>query len=115
MASLDDILTTSKNIVTALNNESQTALQIAGTKNATGMTAQALVSTSPGRLAVVSVVVAGSGTGSIYDASSVVTATAGRLLMTIPSAVGITLVNMPVAYGIVVTPGAGMTVAVSYS
>ena len=115
MASLDDILTTAKNIVTALNNESQTSLQIAATKNATGMTVQTVVSANPGRIAVVSVIVAGSTTCSIYDASSVATATASRLLATITNTVGIYVVNMPVTYGIVVTPGTGMTIAVSYS
>lgn len=115
MASLDDILTTAKNIVTALSNESQTSLQIAGTKNATGMTVQTVVSANPGRIAVVSVAVAGSTTCSVYDASSVVTATASRLLATITNTVGIYVVNMPVTYGIVVTPGTGMTIAVSYS
>ena len=115
MASLDDVLTTLKNIVTAQNNVPLTTLYIAGQKNATGLTAQTVVSSNPGRVANVAVIVAGSTTCSIYDASSVVTATASRLLATITNTVGIYVVNMPVTYGIVVTPGTGMTIAVSYS
>jgi hypothetical protein len=115
MASLDDVLTTLKNIVTAQNNQPQTALQIAGQKNATGLTAQTVVSANPGRVATIAVIVAGSAVGSVYDASTTATATSSRLLAAIPNTVGIIVVNMPVVYGIVVTPGTGMTIAVSYS
>ena len=115
MASLDDVLTTLKNIVTAQNNVPLTTLQIAGQKTATGLTAQTVVSANPGRVANIAVIVAGSTACSVYDASSVVTATSSRLLATITNTVGIYVVNMPVTYGIVVTPGTGMTIAVSYS
>jgi len=113
--SLTNILTAAQNIVTALNGEAQTTLQIAGNKNVTGMTAQTVVSINPGRMCSVAVIVAGSASGSIYDASSTATATSARLLVTIQNTVGVYVINMPVAYGIVVTPGTGMTVAVSYS
>lgn len=113
--SLTNLLTASQNIVTALNNQAQVSLQIAGNKVATGITAQTVVSLNPGRLVVVSVVVAGSSVGSIYDASATTTATASRLIYSIPNTVGVYVVSMPVANGIVVSPGTGMTVAVSYS
>ena len=115
MASLDDLLTTTKNIVTALNNDGQININLAGTKNAPGIVAQSLVSTNAGRVVVVSVIVAGSSTGLIYDASSISTATSQRLIAAIPNTVGVFTLNMPVLYGIVVTPGTGMTVAISYS
>lgn len=116
---LTNLLSASQNIVTALNNNAQTTLQIAGNKNSTGISVQTVVSANPGRVAVVSVTTLGTSpsptSGSVYDAASITTATASRLLVTIPATVGIYVINMPVAYGIVVTPGTNMTVSVSYS
>jgi len=114
-ASISDILTATKNIVTALNGEMTNATFLAGARNAVGITSQSVVSTAAGRAVNIVVCVAGSTTGSVWDASSTATATSSRLLYTIPTAVGVYVVNMPVAYGIVVTPGTGMTIAVSYS
>jgi len=59
------------------------------------------------------VVVAGSGTGSVYDASSA-TAT-NDMLLTIPTTIGIVEANIPTNNGIVVAPGTGQTVAIVYS
>jgi hypothetical protein len=59
------------------------------------------------------VVVAGSGTGAIYDAASA-TATSDKLL-TIPTTIGVGEANIPVNNGIVVAPGTGQTVAIVYS
>ena len=113
MASLSDILTTTKNIVTALNQLGQTYLEVEGTSSYTNITTATLVKTGQGRIARVIVVVAGSGTGSVYDASSA-TATNDKLL-TIPTTIGIVEVNIPVNNGIVVAPGTGQTVAIVYS
>jgi hypothetical protein len=71
------------------------------------------VKSGQGRIARLVVVVAGSGTGSVYDASSA-TATNDKLL-TIPTTIGIVEVNIPVNNGIVVAPGTGQTVAIVYS
>lgn len=113
MASLSDILTTTKNIVTALNQLGQTYLDVEGTSSYTEITAATLVKSGQGRIARLVVVVAGSGTGSVYDASSA-TATNDKLL-TIPTTIGIVEVNIPVNNGIVVAPGTGQTVAIVYS
>jgi hypothetical protein len=113
MASLSDILTTTKNIVTALNQLGQTYLDVEGTSSYTQITAATLVKSGQGRIARLVVVVAGSGTGSVYDASSA-TATNDKLL-TIPTTIGIVEVNIPVNTGIVVAPGTGQTVAIVYS
>jgi hypothetical protein len=113
MASLSDILTTTKNIVTALNQLGQTYLEVEGTSSYTEITAATLVKSGQGRIARLVVVVAGSGTGSVYDASSA-TATNDKLL-TIPTTIGIVEVNIPVNNGIVVAPGTGQTVAIVYS
>jgi hypothetical protein len=113
MASLSDILTTTKNIVTALNQLGQTYLDVEGTSSYTNITTATLVKSGQGRIARVIVVVAGSGTGSVYDASSA-TATNDKLL-TIPTTVGVGEANIPVNNGIVVAPGTGQTVAIVYS
>jgi len=113
MSSLSDIMTAAKNIVTAINGAAQTYLNVQGAANATALTATTLVKPSAGRVAVVSVLVAGSAPGSIYDANST-SLTTGKLF-SIPNTVGITVVNMPVSSGIVVAPGTGQTVSISYS
>lgn len=112
-ASLDDILTASKNIATAINQLGQTFLQVEGTSSYTSITTATLVKSGQGRIARLVVVVAGSGTGSVYDASAA-TAT-NDMLLTIPTTIGIVEANIPVNNGIVVAPGTGQTVAIVYS
>jgi hypothetical protein len=112
-ASLDDILTASKNIASALNQLGQTYLTVEGSKSYTNITTATLVQSGQGRIARVIVVVAGSGTGAIYDAASA-TATSDKLL-TIPTTIGVGEANIPVNNGIVVAPGTGQTVAIVYS
>jgi len=113
MASLSDLLTAAKNVVTAINQLGQTYLQVQGLKFYSDITAATLIQSGQGRVARVSVVVAGSSVGAIYDASSA-TATTNQFWV-IPNTVGVTEINLPVNNGIVVTPGTGQTVAISYS
>lgn len=113
MASLSDILTAAKNIVTALNQIGQTFLQVQGSRVYTNITSATLVQDGQGRIARVSVVVTAGTAGAIYDASSASLAT--DQVWVIPDAVGVTEINMPVNNGIVVAPGAGQTVSISYS
>lgn len=113
MSSLTDIFTVSKNIVSAINTLGQTYLKVQGTSRSDTLTASALVSSGQGRLASVSVVVAGSADGMIYDSSAV--GTLVNALAVIDNALGVTVINMPYNSGLVVVPGTGMTVVVSYS
>ena len=113
MASLDDMLTTAKNVVTAINGLAQTYLAVNGSRISSDLTAATLLKTGSGRVAVVSVIVAGSAAGKIYDANSA-SLTSGPIYE-IPTTVGVTFVNLPVVNGIVVAPGTGQTVSVSYS
>jgi hypothetical protein len=110
---MSDILTAAKNVVTAINQLGQTYLQVQGSKLFSSITAATLVQSGQGRLARVSVVVAGSSAGSIYDANAS-TATTNKVWV-IPNTVGVTDVNLPVNNGIVVAPGTGQTVVISYS
>ena len=116
MSSLTDILTATKNIVTAINGAAQTYLNVNGIatmSNITG-TSGVLVKGSAGRIASISVIAATSGNaGAVYDAA-VATSTTGRI-GTIPTVPGVYVWNLPVTNGIVVVPGSGMTIAVSYS
>ena len=98
--------------INALNHTTQ---NIAGTVNTYEISAATYFATTIGWVAKVSVIVAGSTTGTIYDALSVATAVTGFRLAIIPNTVGIYTINMPVNKGIVITPGSGMIVAVSYS
>jgi len=55
MASLDDLLTATKNVVTALNSEAQTTINLAGARNSLSLAGATttLVSAIPGRVCVV--------------------------------------------------------------
>lgn len=112
-ASLDDILTTQRNGVINLANLSETWLQINGKQSANALTAATLVKTGSGRIASVSVVVGGSSEGTIYDANSA-SATTGAIFE-IPKQHGVYVVNFPFVNGLVVAPGTGQTISVSYS
>lgn len=110
---LTSLLTVAQNIATAINNAAQAYLNVQGTQTLADIDAATLVKIGPGRVATVSVIDAGSAVGAVYDAS-VSTATTGQVFV-IPMTVGVHVVNMPVLSGIVVAPGTGQTVAVSYS
>ncbi len=113
MASLSDILTTAKNIATAINGVAQTYVAVQGARVQQNITGNTVVNNAAGRLAMVTVTTAGSSVGVIYDAND--TSTTTRPIYTIPNTVGVVFVNLPVVYGIVVTPGTGQAVTVSYS
>lgn len=112
-ASLDSILTAAQNIATALNNAQQAYLNVNGVQNAADLTAATLVRTGAGRVAVVSVTTAGSTVGKIYDANS--TSATTLPIYTIPMTVAVFVVNLPVTNGVVVAPGTGQHVTVSFS
>jgi energy-converting hydrogenase Eha subunit E len=113
MSSLSDIFTTAKNISVAINNAAQVYLKVQGAQRSATLTTTSLVSSQQGRLASISVIVAGSTAGIIYDSS--VTGSLINALAVIANTVGVTVVNLPYNTGLVVVPGTGMTVVVSYS
>lgn len=116
-ASQSDLLTSQKNLVTAVNNLAVTYQQVNGTQikgNITG-TDPVLVKDSSARLASVSVIVAGSTVGYAYDAKTTTITHETSKLYVIPNTVGIYFVNMPAGLGLVVSPGTDQVVTVSYS
>lgn len=121
MAGIDDLATIQKNGVVAVNSLVQTLdafraiyESVAGSSSVLGVDADAKIFTGAGRLATVSVTVAASG-GTIHDSASVAEATSSNVIFAIPNAVGITVVNFPISNGLIVKPGAGSTVSISYS
>jgi hypothetical protein len=120
--SLSDILTTGKNIVTAISTLGQNYLNVQGASIAKNITASTLVKPGSGRVVTVIVTVAGSTDGAIYDAISTAAASPNNLIWTIhkdatvSAATSVPVVlNLPFKDGLVITPGTGMTVIVSYS
>lgn len=114
MANLDDILTTQKNGVVAVNQVAENAFGVQGRKTALEISSATLIHSGEAWVARISVLVAGAA-GAIYDANTVATATTGRRICIIPASVGIVEIFMPVTRGIVVTPGAGQIVSVSFT
>ena len=77
------------------------------------ITAKTLIKPSAGRAMRVSVVVAGSAVGAIYDQTSL-TVDSTKQFFSIPIALGNYVVNFPCNTGILVVPPTGGTIAVSY-
>lgn len=107
--------TVGSNVVTLANADAtSTLLTGAGSSVSFNITAPTVVKASPGRVAKVSVIVAGSTAGTINDVLTTGAAGVANQLATIPETVGLYDIDMPTSRGIVVVPGTGMTVAVSY-
>ena len=113
MASLTDIFTVGQNIATAINGVAQSYLNVQGVQNKTGIAAATLVKGSAGRCATIIVTTAGSTVGACYDTNSA-SSTANKFY-DIPDTIGVYVVNFPVSTGLVVTPGTGQVVSVSFS
>jgi len=80
------------------------------------ITAPTVVKALPGRLYSISVIVAGSGAGAVYDSASTTGNTAANQVAVVPTTAGVINANaLPCATGIVVAPGTGQTLAVAWS
>lgn len=112
-ASLSDLLTAAKNIVQAISSLAQTYLNVQGAQNFAGLTAATAVKSSAGRIANISVIVAGSATGAVYDSAT--TGITSKPLFVIPMTAGVYVVNLPASFGITIAPGTGQTVSGSFS
>lgn len=91
-----------------------------GSKSALAITTPQLLDTTgvssytARRVSHVHVLVAGTAPGSVNDANTVAAAAAANQVFVIPNVLGIYLVDFPCINGIVVTPGTGQTLSVSY-
>lgn len=113
MRSISDILTSAQNIATALNGIAQTLSNITGVRNVVDISTSNLVTANAGRVCTIIVTTAGTTVGSVYD-SNTTSVTTGKVF-SIPNALGVTVLNFPVALGILVVPGTGQILSVSYS
>lgn len=116
-ASQSDLLTSQKNLVNAVNNIALTYQQVNGTQikgNISG-TDPVLVKGSSARLSTVSVISAGSTVGYVYDSKTTTITAATTKLYVIPMTVGAYFINMPASLGLVIVPGTGQVVTVSYA
>lgn len=118
MASLDDILTTQKNGVVAINDYVIALNRLAGTNNTKEIAAATtlLVKSSSGWLATITVIVAGSTTGYIYDTNNASLLTNNRIYA-IPSSLGIGTyqIQVPFASGLAVVTGTGSVISLGYT
>lgn len=85
-----------------------------GLSTSLNITAATVVKAKPGRICKVSVIVAGSGTGTVNDLATTSGASAANQLYVVPQTQGIYELNLPCVNGILVVPGTGQTLAVSY-
>jgi hypothetical protein len=72
------------------------------------------IKVGPGAVVRAVVLVAGSGTGAIYDAATTASAITANEIATIPETIGPIELDFPVAQGIVVSLGTGQAVSLSY-
>jgi hypothetical protein len=115
MASLGDLLTTQKNGVVAINNIFQALSALNPTVTSATVTSSTLVITGSGRLISFSVVVAGSANGLIYNAGTPAGGAPANALVATPATVGVYAANMVFTDGLVVAPGTGQSINVTYS
>ena len=91
------------------------ALTCQGAASVLNITAAAVIKKSAGRLVRINVLVAGSAAGSANDVAATAGAATANQVFAIPNTVGSYLLDWPCAAGIVVTPGTGQTIAVSFT
>jgi len=112
MASLDDILSTQKNGVVAINSYVLSINSHAGFFTSKEVSTGSAIKSSSGWLATVSVIVAGSTQGYLYDATS---AASGGRIYAVPNTLGIYQIQVPFATGLYFSPGTGSIISVGYS
>ena len=83
--------------------------------SALNLTAATVVKSSHGYVATVAVIATSSTAGAIYDATSTSGNTSANQIVVIPATVGVYKIDFPTKNGIVVAPGTGQTVTISYN
>ena len=86
---------------------------LSGRLSTLNITSATVIKATSGRLFKVSVIVAGAA-GTINDCATTAAAAASNQVGTSPAVVGTIDFNWPMATGIVVVPGAGQTVAITW-
>ena len=112
-ASLSDILTAIHNLIQTLGQVQQAYAQVEGLANFANITQATVIKASGGRICRVSVLTAKSQIGTIFDGATLTATT--RPLYVIPTTVGVYDVDLPTGFGILIIPGAGMSLSGSFS
>jgi len=115
MASLDDILTTQKNGVVAINNYASALLRAQGSNTSTTVTADTLVVTGRGYLVSWTVVNAGSGSGYFYNYNAATGYSSADTLCPTGTTIGVFPAGLVFTKGLVIVPGTGQSINVTYS
>jgi hypothetical protein len=84
------------------------------TQSRLNITAATVVKATKGRAVRVSVVVAGSAAGTVNDNNLTTGNAAANTVAPLPTTVGTITLDWPCVTGIVVVPGTGQTIAISY-
>lgn len=119
MASLDDILTTQKNGVVAVNSLNQTTINQIGAVTSISISNPTVIFVGSGRIVNCSVIYSTGSVGGIYNATNYgaldpATPVAEQLFC-IPGQTGVFPVNLLFTNGLTVHPGSGNWVNVTYS
>jgi hypothetical protein len=85
-----------------------------GTQSFLNISAATAVKSSKGRIVRVNVTTAGTAAGNIYDRATTTGVAPANLVAAIPNTVGSYEIDFPCANGIVVAPGTGQVVSVSF-
>lgn len=86
-----------------------------GSSVTTNITAATVIKPTGGRACKVSVIVAGSAPGAVHNCATTGAAAASNEVAVIADVAGVYDINMPCPAGIVVVPGTGQTLAVSFA
>ena len=115
MATLDDVVTVQKNGVIGVNNINKLIVYTLGQVTCHTVTSTTLVVTGAGHIVNFSVVVPGTTNGFIYDANSTSAIATSNCLSATPTTLGIFQCSQKFDDGIVIVPGTGQSINVTYS
>jgi len=87
---------------------------VTGQNSALNITVSTVVKAAPGQVLTATEVVAGNAPGTINDCLTTGAAAAANQIATLPASVGSQRLDFPCQVGIVVVPGTGQTIAISY-
>lgn len=87
---------------------------LGGTASSLFITKPTIVKPTPGMICRLNVLAAGSGTGTVNDCTATAAAVTANEIAQIPQTVGPIALEFPCLSGIVVTPGTGQQLSVSY-
>lgn len=136
MATIGDLLTVQKNGVVGINNLASsfeaistniaslstnianlatTSSYLAGKNTSSTVTSSTLVVAGSGRLVGVSIIVAGTTSGLIHNSATTGGASASNALVATPVTIGFYAVGQRFTNGLVIVPGTGQSINVTYS